>query len=69
MRRDPHALRRLLLETFRAELEHWLILPCCLFTALWMPAAGVLVNVVFAMAFNLPGCCCSATTAVACNAW
>ena len=54
VRRDPHALRRLLQETRRAELVHWLLLPCGLLTVLWMPPAGVLVNVVFAMAFNLP---------------
>jgi glycosyl-4,4'-diaponeurosporenoate acyltransferase len=54
VRRDPQSLRRLLLETRRAELVHWLLLPCGLLTALWLPPAGVLVNVVFGLAFNLP---------------
>jgi glycosyl-4,4'-diaponeurosporenoate acyltransferase len=54
VRRDPHALRRLLLETRRAELVHWLLLPCGLLTALWLPAAAVVLNVGFALAFNLP---------------
>lgn len=54
VRRDPHALRRLVLETRRAELVHWLLLPCGLLTGLWLPPAAVVVNVVFAVAFNLP---------------
>ncbi len=54
VRRDPQSLRRLLLETRRAELVHWLLLPGGLLTALWLPLAGVLVNVVFGLAFNLP---------------
>ena len=54
VRRDPESLERLVLETRRAELVHWLLLPGGLVTALWLPAAGVGVNVVFALAFNLP---------------
>lgn len=54
VRRDPLALRRLLVETRRAELVHWLLWPAGLLTALWLPPAGVLVNVVFATVFNLP---------------
>jgi len=54
VRRDPDALRRLALETRRAELVHWALLPGGLLTALWLPPAGVLVNLVFALAFNLP---------------
>jgi glycosyl-4,4'-diaponeurosporenoate acyltransferase len=54
VRRDPAALRRLVVETRRAELVHWLLWPAGLLTALWLPPAAVLVNVVFATLFNLP---------------
>lgn len=54
VRRDPSSLRRLVLETRRAELVHWLLLPGGLLTALWLPPAAVLVNVLFALVFNLP---------------
>jgi glycosyl-4,4'-diaponeurosporenoate acyltransferase len=54
VRRDPLALRRLLLETRRAELVHWALWPAWLVTALWLPPAGVLLNLIFATAFNLP---------------
>ena len=54
VQRDPASLRRLLLETRRAELVHWLMLPGGLLTALWLPPAGVAVNVAFGLAFNLP---------------
>lgn len=54
VRRDRAALQRLVLETRRAELVHWALLPGGLLTALWLPPAGVLVNVLFALAFNLP---------------
>jgi glycosyl-4,4'-diaponeurosporenoate acyltransferase len=54
VRRDPEALRRLVLETRRAELVHWALWPAGLLTALWLPPAGVLVNLVFATLFNLP---------------
>ncbi len=54
VRRDPQALERLLVETRRAELVHWLLLPAGGLTALWLPRPGVLVNLVFALAFNLP---------------
>lgn len=54
VRRDPAALRRLVLETRRAELVHWALWPAGLLTALWLPPAGVLINVVFATLFNLP---------------
>jgi glycosyl-4,4'-diaponeurosporenoate acyltransferase len=53
-RRDPVLLRRLLLETRRAELVHWLLWPAALLTALWLPPDGVLVNLLFATLFNLP---------------
>ncbi|MEB3200029.1 MAG: hypothetical protein VKK62_05845 [Synechococcaceae cyanobacterium] len=54
VRRDPPSLRRLVLETRRAELVHWLLLPGGVVTALWLPPAAVLVNVLFALVFNLP---------------
>ena len=54
VRRDRAALQRLVLETRRAELVHWLLLPAGLTTALWLPPSGVLVNLLFALAFNLP---------------
>jgi glycosyl-4,4'-diaponeurosporenoate acyltransferase len=54
VRREPLALRRLLLETRRAELVHWALWPAWLLTALWLPPAGVLINLVFATLFNLP---------------
>jgi glycosyl-4,4'-diaponeurosporenoate acyltransferase len=54
VRRDPVALRRLVVETRRAELVHWVLWPAGLLTILWLPPAGVLVNLVFATVFNLP---------------
>jgi glycosyl-4,4'-diaponeurosporenoate acyltransferase len=54
VRRDPVALRRLVVETRRAELVHWLLWPAGLLTALWLPPAGVAVNLVFGTVFNLP---------------
>jgi glycosyl-4,4'-diaponeurosporenoate acyltransferase len=54
VRRDPVALRRLVLETRRAEVVHWLLWPAGLLTALWLPPEGVAVNVVFGTLFNLP---------------
>ncbi|MFM2080950.1 MAG: hypothetical protein RLZZ219_1632 [Cyanobacteriota bacterium] len=53
-RRDPLALQRLLIETRRAELVHWAIWPAWLVTLLWLPPAGVAVNLLFATLFNLP---------------
>jgi glycosyl-4,4'-diaponeurosporenoate acyltransferase len=47
-------LQRFLVETRRAELVHLAIWPFWLATALWLPAAAVLVNLAFATAFNLP---------------
>lgn len=54
VRRDLHSQRQLLIETRRAELVHWTLWAAGLLTALWLPPAGVLVNLVFATAFNLP---------------
>jgi glycosyl-4,4'-diaponeurosporenoate acyltransferase len=52
--RDPSALRMLVVETRRAELVHAILWPAALLTALWLPAAGILVNLLFACLFNLP---------------
>ncbi len=54
VRRDPLALKRLVIETRRAELVHWLLLPAGLLPALWMPRTAVAVNLLFALVFNLP---------------
>lgn len=54
VRRDPRALRRLMVETRRAELVHWALWPAWILTALWLPPPGVLVNLAFATFFNLP---------------
>jgi glycosyl-4,4'-diaponeurosporenoate acyltransferase len=53
-RRDPAALRRLIAETRRAELVHWALWPVWLVSALWLPPAGVAINLLFATLFNLP---------------
>lgn len=53
-RRDPEALQRLVIETRRAELVHLAIWPFWLVTILWLPPMGVLINLLFATAFNLP---------------
>jgi glycosyl-4,4'-diaponeurosporenoate acyltransferase len=54
VRRDRSALERLLAETRRAELVHLALWPFWMLTALWLPPAGVLVNLLFATLFNLP---------------
>lgn len=54
VRRDPAALGRLLLETRRAALVHRVLWAAGLVTTLWLPPAGVAVNLLFATAFNLP---------------
>jgi glycosyl-4,4'-diaponeurosporenoate acyltransferase len=54
VRRDPAALQRLLLETRRAALVHAVLWAAGLATVLWLPPAGVAVNLLFATAFNLP---------------
>ena len=38
----------------RAELVHWCLWPFWIVTALWLPPAGVLLNLLFASLFNLP---------------
>lgn len=53
-RRDPAALQRLIAETRRAELVHWILWPTWLLTTLWLPPLGVAINLLFATAFNLP---------------
>jgi glycosyl-4,4'-diaponeurosporenoate acyltransferase len=52
--RDPGTRRRLVQETRRAELVHLGLWPFWLVTALWLPPTGVLLNLLFATAFNLP---------------
>ncbi|QVV68663.1 hypothetical protein [Synechococcus sp. LA31] len=53
-RRDHQALLRLVAETRRAELVHWALWPLWLLTVLWLPAPGVVLNLLFATVFNLP---------------
>ena len=52
--RDPRDLERLLLETKRAEWVHLVLWLFWLVTPLWLPPAGVLINLGFATLFNLP---------------
>lgn len=54
VRLDPHCLQQLCRETRRAELVHLALWPFWIVTALWLPPAGVLINVLFATGFNLP---------------
>lgn len=54
VRRDRGCLQRLALETRRAELVHWALLPAGLLTVLWLPPTGVLLNLLFSLLFNLP---------------
>ena len=53
MSRDPARLERLIAETRRAELVHLGVWPFWLATLAWMPPWGVLINLLFATAFNL----------------
>ena len=48
------SLQRLLAEIRRAELVHLALWPFWIVTALWLPPAGVLINLVFATLFNVP---------------
>jgi glycosyl-4,4'-diaponeurosporenoate acyltransferase len=52
--RDPEVLQRLVEEPRRAELVHLALWPFWIVTALWLPPAGVLINLIFATLFNLP---------------
>ena len=52
--RDRSRLERLVAETRRAEWVHLGIWPFWLATALWLPPWAVVVNLLFATAFNLP---------------
>ena len=54
VRRDRARLERLRLETRRAELVHRALWPFWIITALWLPPAGVVINLIFATVFNLP---------------
>lgn len=52
--RERRKLERLVLETRRAELVHLALWLFWIITPLWLPLAGVLINLAFATAFNLP---------------
>ncbi|MEX0588867.1 MAG: hypothetical protein WD136_06390 [Cyanobium sp.] len=52
--RDRRNLERLVLETKRAELVHLALWLFWIATPLWLPPAGVLINLIFATLFNLP---------------
>jgi glycosyl-4,4'-diaponeurosporenoate acyltransferase len=52
--RESIKLERLVLETRRAELVHLALWLFWTITPLWLPPAGVLINLAFATAFNLP---------------
>lgn len=52
--RDAATLHRLVAETHRAELVHLAIWPFWIVTALWLPPGGVVINLLFSTAFNLP---------------
>lgn len=54
VRRDRAALERLITETRRAELVHWVLGLAWLLTALWLPVSGVMLNLLFALLFNIP---------------
>ena len=54
VRRDPDHLQQLVFATQRAEWVHWWLLLGWIPTTLWLPLAGVLVNMMFASAFNIP---------------
>ncbi len=51
---DPDYLRRFMRETWRGELCHWLALGCAPLFFLWNPWWGDVINVVYAVAANLP---------------
>ena len=52
--RDRSRLQRLVVETRRAEFVHWVLLPGGCLTVFWLPTAGVLMNLAFALVLNLP---------------
>jgi glycosyl-4,4'-diaponeurosporenoate acyltransferase len=52
--RESIKLERLVLETRRAELVHLALWLFWTITPLWLAPAGVLINLAFATAFNLP---------------
>lgn len=54
VRLDSLSLQQLCIETRRAELVHLALWPFWIVTGLWLPPAGVLINLLFACAFNLP---------------
>jgi glycosyl-4,4'-diaponeurosporenoate acyltransferase len=52
--RDRAYLQRWVLESCRAELTHWLAMASVVLFMLWNPPVGVAVNVVYAIAANVP---------------
>lgn len=52
--RDPHHLRRFLLEAWRGELCHWTVLALIPLFFLWNPWWGDLLIALYALAANLP---------------
>lgn len=54
VRVEPLLLQQLCVETRRAELVHLALWPFWIVTALWLPPAGVWINLLFATLFNLP---------------
>ena len=52
--RDPRSLQRLVIETRRAELVHWVLWGAGLLPTLWLTLPAVVGNLLFATGFNLP---------------
>jgi glycosyl-4,4'-diaponeurosporenoate acyltransferase len=50
----PDFLERFLRETWRGELTHWLALLALPVFAIWNPVGGIVVNIAYALAANLP---------------
>ncbi|MBN1639960.1 MAG: hypothetical protein JXA09_01900 [Anaerolineae bacterium] len=47
-------LERWVVESCRAEITHWLAMACVVLFVLWNPPAGLIPNVVYAIAANAP---------------
>lgn len=54
VQRDPASLERLVVETCRAELVHWMLWSAAFFTILWLPPPAIFGNLIFATVFNAP---------------
>jgi len=52
--RDRRYLQTWVLESCRAELTHWLAMASVVLFLLWNPPVGVAVNIVYAIAANVP---------------